>query len=97
MPALVTNERGHREWLYLLQRFGESRLLSAIQELPGNRKHYPLNVARTLGIQLPQLADLPKLDKEPRTRRQVELGLRNILGLLASLGKYQNCKSDEAK
>jgi len=64
MPALVTNERGHREWLYLLQRFGESRLLSAIQELPGNRKHYPLNVARTLGIQLPQIAD--RLNAPPR-------------------------------
>lgn len=97
MSALITNERGQREWLYLLLRFGEPRLIKAIQDLPGNRKPYPLNVARVLGVQLPKPCDLPNLKVSPRTDREVQVGLRSIRDLLASLGNNQNQKSDEAK
>jgi|TARA_R110000751_G_scaffold273401_3_gene374151 hypothetical protein len=68
-----------------------------MQDLPGNRKPCPLNVARILGVQLPKSSDLPSLKVSARTDREVQVGLRSIRDLLASLGNNQNQKNDEAK
>lgn len=89
MDALITNEQAHREWLYLLQRFGEPRLLQAIEEIPGNRKPFPLNVARVLGVSLPYSNDLPKLKQPLMTAKEREIGRSHIKKMLAELGRSQ--------
>ncbi|MCX7689055.1 MAG: hypothetical protein N2045_13915 [Fimbriimonadales bacterium] len=60
MEPLLTNDRARREWDYIVQRVGEAAAREAIKKLPGNRRPYPLNIARVLGIKLPQeLATAP--------------------------------------
>ena len=49
---LLTNARAAREWQWIISQVGERRALAALEQL-GNRKPYPLNVARILGLKLP--------------------------------------------
>lgn len=65
---LLTNERAKREWTWLVERFGTEVCQAAIQGLPGGRRPYPLNVARQLGIQLPE--DLTTAPTPPTEARQ---------------------------
>ncbi|MCX7689060.1 MAG: cryptic plasmid protein A [Fimbriimonadales bacterium] len=60
MEPLLTNERAQREWQYIIERVGEQAARAAIERLPGNRRPYPLNIARVLNLQLPpELATAP--------------------------------------
>lgn len=52
MQALLTNSRAHREWAWIVSQVGLERATAALQQL-GNRKPYPLNIARVLGLKLP--------------------------------------------
>ena len=58
---LLTNERAEREWAWLVARVGESTALDALARLPGGRRPYPLNIARVLGLALPEPEALPPL------------------------------------
>lgn len=60
---LITNSRGQREWDWIVGQIGQAAALAAICKL-GNRKPFPLNVARVLGLNLPA-----ELAEEPRHRR----------------------------
>lgn len=63
MKPLLTNERGQREWLWLQKRVPESALKKAFEQL-GNKKPYPLNLARLLGLELPRESELPLLAEQ---------------------------------
>lgn len=60
---LITNSRGQREWDWIVDQVGQTTALAAISKL-GNRKPFPLNVARALGLNLPT-----ELAEESRHRR----------------------------
>lgn len=49
---LLTNDRARREWQWLVATVGEAAALDALAKL-GNRKPYPLNAARILGLSIP--------------------------------------------
>lgn len=53
---LITNARGAQEWAWVVSQVGELEALAAIERL-GNRRPYPLNIARVLGLVIP--TDLP--------------------------------------
>lgn len=73
MEPLLTNDRARREWQYIIERVGEQAAREALNKLPGNRRPYPLNVARVLGLQLPpELAQEP-IDREKARERIAEL------------------------
>ncbi len=82
MGPVITNERGKREWLYIIDRVGQERAQQAISEL-GNRKAYPLNVAKVLKLDLPDEQYLPELDgvKERRLKngKKSIADIKNIL------------------
>lgn len=59
MEPLLNNDRARREWHWLCQRVGESAARHAISKLPGQRKPFPLNIARVLGLRLPPPEQLP--------------------------------------
>ena len=59
MEPLLTNDRAVREWAWLCQRVGEGAARAAIARLPGQRKPFPLNIARVLGLRLPPPEQLP--------------------------------------
>lgn len=81
MQPLLTNDRAKREWQYIVERVGESRALEAISQLPGNRRPYPINVARILRIKLP-----PDLEKDPPAPPPPEIKMR-LAELRAQLAK----------
>jgi hypothetical protein len=87
--VLISNDRGQREWLYLLQRFGESRLLQAIEEIPGKRQPFPLNVARVLGVALPPPDELPKLSSPIMSAKEREIGRSSLKRMLTELALNQ--------
>lgn len=59
MEPLITNPRAQREWDYIVRHVGDAEARAAMARL-GNRRPYPLNIARVLGIKLP-----PDLAQEP--------------------------------
>lgn len=66
VQPLLNNARAHREWDWIVRQVGQERALEALQHL-GNRKPYPLNVARRLGLQIPAV-----LAKEPETPQKAQ-------------------------
>lgn len=68
---LVTNQRGEREWLWLLSQVDPATLQEAFEQL-GNRKPFPLNIAKILSLELPEEAALPLLESQ-RTERLAAL------------------------
>lgn len=81
MQPLLTNDRSKREWQYIVERVGEKRALEAISRLPGNRRPYPLNIARVLNIKLPaHLADDQPAPPPPEIKARLA-ELRSSLSL----------------
>lgn len=71
MQPLLTNERARREWEYIVARVGEARALEAIARL-GNRKPFPINIARALKLDLPEhLAEDPPAPPPPEIRKRL--------------------------
>lgn len=66
MPEpLLTNERARREWDYIVSRVGAEAARKALEAIPGGQRPYPLNVARKLGLSLPDdLAEPPPASTE---------------------------------
>lgn len=61
---LITNARARREWQWIVSQVGIERATAALERL-GNRKPYPLNIARLLGLKLPDaLANEPALPQQ---------------------------------
>jgi len=52
MQPLITNDRDRRTWAWIVQQVGEDRALAV--ELAGDRKPYPSNIAKALGLELPE-------------------------------------------
>ena len=77
MDPLLTNDRAKREWLWICQRVGEQAAKAAIERIPGARKAFPLNIAKILGIELPEEKYLPML---PGEAGQIHEKSRKILG-----------------
>lgn len=73
MEPLITNERGKREWAWIVAQVGEEAARSVV--LAGNRKPFPANIAKALGLALP--ADLEVVDKE--TARARVAALRSMM------------------
>ncbi len=61
MEPELTNERAMREWQWLCSEVGETVARATISTLPGNRRPYPLNIARALDVKLPAEEKLPPL------------------------------------
>lgn len=62
---LLTNERAHREWDWIVAQVGQESAQNAIQALSGAQRPYPLNIARKLGLKLPeQLAEPPAAPRD---------------------------------
>jgi len=61
MDPELTNDRARREWQWLCREVGETVARATIAALPGNRRPYPLNIARALGVELPPEEKLPPL------------------------------------
>lgn len=51
---LLTNERAKKEWAWILERVGPQAAQEALETLQGAQRPYPLNVARKLGLKLPE-------------------------------------------
>jgi hypothetical protein len=68
MEPEITNDRAKREWLYIVERVGEAHATAAIGRLAGRRRPYPFNIAKVLGIRLPDAADLPLLPEALASR-----------------------------
>ena len=82
----LTNERGQREWLYLVSKMSESESwVTRCIELLGNKKRYPLNFARLLEIELPKESELPLLEGAQEARRATNK--QNIDNIKRMLGK----------
>ncbi len=62
---LITNDRGRREWQWLCDTVGPNQARAAIRKLNGGQKPYPLNIARILGLRMPDEANLPPLRSAP--------------------------------
>ena len=75
----LTNPRAEREWRWLCQHVGEARARAAIANLPGNRRAFPLNIARALGIELPDEALLPALNSNTDAARAALAEIRKCL------------------
>jgi hypothetical protein len=65
----LTNERAEKEWKWLCAKVGEDRARAAIAKIAGERKAFPLNIARVLGLDLPQEDQLPALRRDPAVAR----------------------------
>ncbi len=63
MEPELTNDRARREWQWLCREVGETVARATIAALPGNRRPYPLNIARALGVALPPEEKLPPLHR----------------------------------
>lgn len=66
MPEpLLTNDRARREWAYIVERVGLEAANRALEAISGGQRPYPLNVARKLGLSLPEdLAAPPPASRE---------------------------------
>lgn len=51
---IIQNERDERAAAWLLERFGAEALAEAETRLKGSRRPYPSNLAKVLGVALPE-------------------------------------------
>lgn len=70
----LTNERARREWAWLCKAVGEHTARVAIAMIPGNRRPYPVNIAKALGLSIPKPESLPAL-VEMATGDDLEMGI----------------------
>ena len=79
----LTNDRGRREWAWLVRRVGQDRAEAAVAAaVQRGRRAYPLNAARELGLELPPPDQLPPLQTERSRQAAAEAlaGIRRTLG-----------------
>ena len=82
MEPVITNERGQREWLYIINHVGLERAQQAMTQL-GTKRAYPLNIARVLKLILPEEQYLPELEGVRESRivngQQALVDIKKIL------------------
>lgn len=76
MNIIVESERDRRTLTWLIEQVGESALESACTSLAGQRKAYPSNLAKKLGLVPPESLCRP-------SREQVQAHLSVLRKLLA--------------
>lgn len=54
MNLILESKRDERTLIWLVQQVGEAKVASACQLLAGNRRAYPSNVAKALGLKPPK-------------------------------------------
>ncbi len=52
-PCLVS-DRDRRVWGWICQQVGEDKALAACRQLAGDRRPYPSNLAKQLGLRIPK-------------------------------------------
>ncbi len=77
MDPLLNNDRDRREWFWICKCVGEPAAMAAISKIQGNRKPYVSNIAKVLGVEIPEEKYLPLLDDE---KGQVHAKSKQILG-----------------
>lgn len=83
MKLFITNERGRREWLWIVSLVGERAALAALASLPGQSKAFQLNIAKTLNLELSAEHDLPQTPENVDAgRRAGERELANMKKML---------------
>ena len=75
MNVILESERDHRTLAWLIEQAGEGAVERACASLAGNRKTYPSNLAKVLGLVLPESLSRP-------SRIQVQAHLVQIRKLL---------------
>ena len=75
MNVILETERDRRTLAWLIQQVGEPALERACSRLAGRRKCYPSNLAKCLGLVLPESLARPSPE-------QVQAYLKDIRGLL---------------
>ena len=73
MEPIISNDRDRRAWEWIVAQVGEDRALGV--DLAGDRKPYPSNVAKALGLTIPETVKLPPSD----VARERLAGLKAIL------------------
>ncbi len=53
MQPLLESDRDKRTWSWICVQVGEAAALGALDGLPGNRRPYPSNAAKILGLVVP--------------------------------------------
>lgn len=54
LGVIVVNDRDRRTLAWLCDRVGDAAILAAVSQLAGNRKPYLSNIAKALGVALPE-------------------------------------------
>lgn len=62
MTPILTNDRDRRAWAWIVAQVGEETALRACGELDGNRRPFPSNVAKKLGLTVPTATARPSAD-----------------------------------
>jgi hypothetical protein len=76
MNVILESQRDHRTLAWLIEQVGESELERACASLAGDRKAYPSNLAKVLGLVPPEGLCRP-------SRAEVRVRLDQIRKLLA--------------
>ncbi len=71
---IIGSDRDRRVWRWIVAQVGEEAALAV--ELAGNRKPYPSNIAKALGLQVPVVLTQPGIDV---ARERIQ-NLKRILG-----------------
>lgn len=74
-PRLVS-DRDHRVWAWICQQVGEDTALAACGRLAGDRRPYPSNLAKQLGLRVPKQLALASKESARAHLEQIALMLR---------------------
>jgi hypothetical protein len=74
IPVLVLNARDERAIAWLIEQAGFDAVRKACGKIDGNRKRYPSNLAKALGLKIPESVVLtPSADARDRIREMLVL------------------------
>lgn len=77
LGVIIANDRDRRTLAWLRDCVGDVAIIKVTGRLAGNRKPYPTNIAKILGLPIPETVALPPSDLE-RVRERLA-GLKSIL------------------
>jgi len=77
LGVIVANDRDRRTFAWLRSQVGDEAISGAVGRLVGGRKPYPSNVAKVLGVVLPECLERPN----PETVRASLQAFRSRLGI----------------
>lgn len=74
--VIIENDQDRRAAAWLIEKFGAEAVLEAEMRLKGSRRPYPSNLAKVLGVTLPEC--LKRTEKAAAREKLAEL--RRVLG-----------------